>query len=481
MTSVKHILTLSFLLVSFVLSAINVSITTLSFNQEGPYLEIYSRVIGNSVQFVPAKIGSSVLKANIEFLLVLKQDKAVITADKFIMASPLLETPGDFWDLRRYSINPGEYNLELSYVDKNNISDTLVYKENLVIEGENENVYSSDLLLLSDISSEQDAYAFQKAGFSFEPLTYNMFDSKDETLIFYTELYNIPQDSASYYYSFVIKDNESGDFVTKPGFKKLGTAPDQQIMEDFSISDFKSGNYELEFEVKDKAMTSQYKSVSHFAVYHPLVDYRSTIKEDETYETSFVQILSEGEINYGLKAIFPRVTGDYSGLLAELIWTDDVEAKRYFLYNFWSQFSKDNASAVYNKYMEVAKAVDLKFYNSVGHGFESDRGYIFLKYGQPDDVVSVEDEPSAPPYEIWLYNFLEETKQPNVKFLFYNPSIVTNDYVLLHSTCRGEINNPQWEIKLYEDDRDAPIGHSIEATDVQDGFNRNARRYFSDF
>ena len=481
MTSLKFILSSLLLISCLGLSAVDVSITTLTFKQDGPYLEIYSRVIGNSVQFVPAKLGSSDYKANIEFLVVLKRQDELIAADKFIMASPLLKNPSDFWDLRRYPMEPGNYQLELSYVDKNNISDTLNYKENIIIDEESEGVTGSDLLLMSDISSEKEEYAFQKAGFSFEPPAYNMFGSKDEMLIFYTELYNIPQDLETYYYSYVIRDNTSGEYMTKPGFKKLKTDNTQQIMENFSIADLASGNYELEFEVKDKQMTSHYKAVSHFAVHHPLVDYRSTITKDETYETSFVQILSEGEVNYGLKAIFPRVTGDHSGLLAELIWDDDVEAKRYFLYNFWSQFSKENSSDIYNKYMSVAKAVDKRFYNNVGHGFETDRGYIFLKYGQPNDIVSVEDEPSAPPYEIWIYNELQETKQTNVKFLFYNPTIVTNDYVLLHSTCRGEINNPQWEVKLYQDDRNAQIGNSIEATQVQDGFNRNARRYFTDF
>ncbi len=481
MTSLKYVLTSLFIIYSVVLSAVDVSITTLTFRQEGPYLEIYSRVIGNSVQFVPVKLGSSALKANIEFLVVIKRQDELITADKFIMASPLLETPTDFWDLRRYSMEPGDYQLELSYVDKNNILDTLSYKENILIDEDSEEVIGSDLLLMSNISSEKDSFAFQKAGFSFEPPAYNMFGSKDETLIFYAEVYNIPQDQETYYYSYVIKNNESGKYVTKPGFKKLKTEVSQQIMENFSIADLASGNYELEFEVKDRQMTSHYKSVSHFAVHHPLVDYRATISKDETYETSFVQILSEGEVNYGLKAIFPRVTGDHSGLLAELIWDEDIEAKRYFLYNFWSQFSKENSSDIYNRYMEVAKAVDKRFYNNVGHGFETDRGYIFLKYGQPNDIVSVEDEPSAPPYEIWIYNELQETKQTNVKFLFYNPSIVSNDYVLLHSTCRGEINNPQWEVKLYQDDRNAQIGNSLEATEVQDGFNRNARRYFTDF
>ena len=90
------------------------------------------------------------------------------------------------------------------------------------------------------------------------------------------------------------------------------------------------------------------------------------------------------------------------------------------------------------------------------------------------------DEPSAPPYEIWIYNFLVETNQTGVKFLFYNEELAPNEFRLLHSTCRGELQNPRWEVELYKSDRLAPIGNVVDANTVQDGFNRNARRYFSD-
>jgi hypothetical protein len=85
----------------------------------------------------------------------------------------------------------------------------------------------------------------------------------------------------------------------------------------------------------------------------------------------------------------------------------------------------------------------------LGYGFETDRGNIFMKYGAPNDVVSVEDEPSAPPYEIWIYYSFPVTAQFDVKFLFYSPELA-NSYNLLHSTCENEINNPAWEQILYK-------------------------------
>ena len=61
--------------------------------------------------------------------------------------------------------------------------------------------------------------------------------------------------------------------------------------------------------------------------------------------------------------------------------------------------------------MEVAKAVDRLYKSGFGYGFETDRGNIFMKYGKPNDIVTVENDPSAPPYEMWVYNDFPKTKQ----------------------------------------------------------------------
>jgi hypothetical protein len=79
-------------------------------------------------------------------------------------------------------------------------------------------------------------------------------------------------------------------------------------------------------------------------------------------------------------------------------------------------------------------------------GCETDRGRIYLKYGKPDVISENRHEPSAYPYEIWQYYKIEN--QSNRKFVFYNPDLVTNDYILLHSNLTGEVSDPQWELKL---------------------------------
>ena len=477
---IRHIpIFLSFLFLYQVqVSAIDVSINSLTYYHNTPYVEIYSRLIGESVQFVPSGT-LDLQESQIEFLIIFRQGETISIAEKYQIQSPEMNTPSDFWDRRRFKLDPGKYTMDLQYVDLNNTSDTLTYQEVIEVDGGHPCV--SNVLLLNDISTTDSKYAFNKAGINFEPISYNLFGGEDETLYLVAEITGLPADSEGLFYKYQIVEAETYDPITKPGFKKLKIAEVEVVLESISIKDLESGNYILNFEVVNKKQESLKKIEERFAVYHPLVDYRNTFKGDGKYESSFVHKLDNEAIDYGLMSIFPRLGNNQTGLLTQIRDGDDYDAKRYYLYQYWSQYSDNNSEEVYDAYMKVAYAVDLKFASNVMHGFETDRGYIFLKYGKPDDMIEVEDEPSAPPYQIWLYNHLEETNQTGVKFLFYNPTLVTNDYTLLHSTCRGEITNPQWEIELYRDDPSSPVGNKVDARTVKDGFNRNARRYFTDF
>ncbi|MCK6692904.1 MAG: GWxTD domain-containing protein [Thermoanaerobaculia bacterium] len=142
----------------------------------------------------------------------------------------------------------------------------------------------------------------------------------------------------------------------------------------------------------------------------------------------------------------------------------------------------NNPEMAYLKYMEVAGAADKQFFSGFRRGFETDRGRIFMRYGRPDDLVHVEDDPSAPPYEVWVYYNFPKTRQKNVKFLFYNPSLAGEDFILLHSNARGEINNPRWERDLYKRAAGEEYdGNYHDATTMKRNLGRNARAFFEDF
>ena len=185
------------------------------------------------------------------------------------------------------------------------------------------------------------------------------------------------------------------------------------------------------------------------------------------------------ELRYSLKAIASNVDAGSVEVLNLVIKNRDVEAQRRYLYSFWAGIDK-NPEEAYTRYMEVARAVDETYKSAFGYGFETERGRIFMKYGKPSNVITVENEPSAPPYEIWFYDKVPgDRPQSDVKFLFYNPSLAGGNYQLLHSTCIGEVSNPAWEVELYRDSQSLD-NLGVDAVRAGPGINRRAREYFNE-
>ena len=76
-------------------------------------------------------------------------------------------------------------------------------------------------------------------------------------------------------------------------------------------------------------------------------------------------------------------------------------------------------------------------------GWKTDRGRVFILYGQPDQVTSYRHEVDSRPYEVWQY----EQLQGGVLFVFMDRTGF-DDYYLVHATARNEYYNPQWEAQL---------------------------------
>jgi GWxTD domain-containing protein len=465
--------------------AFEVSLTTAVFRTDDSYyLEIYSKFKLSEIQWAALPDTPDKLFARIELLCIIKQDGNPILAEKYHINSPEDSGPMDFWDMKRFGVSQGNYELELQYLDLNNISDTLTISKRITVAGEETCLRFSDILLLSNVKSESSDLPFTKSSFSYEPLEFDLVDPETGNLIFYTELYGLAEDydDVMLIKYFIENKKATGlDKYSRTGYKKIHSDSTQFLLIDFPMADFASGNYILHLELNKKSREVICSASRSFSVYNPLTDYRNSMGTDVSFESSFFQFMTRDELNYSLKAIFPRVGNNMTEILNYIVASDELKPKRYFLYNFWSGFSLEKMQQVYEEYMDVARAVDNSYATNVGFGFESHRGYYFLKYGKPDDIVFEEDEPTAPPYEIWIYNYLEETQQTNVKFLFYNPSLAHNDFVLLHSTCRGERNNPRWELDLYSDAYNEQPSNYIDGRTMPSNFHRNAKRYFTDF
>ncbi len=446
--------------------------------EQGPYVELYLKIMGNTIAFDTLEDGR--LQAGVEVTLIFRQAGEIFMADKFALFSPFAEKPIHFMDLKRYVLPEGDYELEVQMRDLAKADNELLRRFPVRVDYEPDRAAISDIRLLTGIVPAETEGPFVRNGYFMEPLAFNFCDKKAERLFFYLELYrmNLLFDKP-FKLRCLIKDAYTGREMLVAHSRKR-PARLVLFLHQMDVRKLPSGDYFLQVSVLDSLDTPLLSKQVFFQRSNPYLFEQQV--EEESLSTSFVSELDSATLSYSLRALLPVVRPDEVAVLKGLVQKGDVANLRGFLFAYWTRKNPNQPGKAYEDYMKVARAVDRTFKSGFGYGFETDRGYIYLKYGPPNDIFREENEPSAPPYEIWSYYEFPATNQRNVRFLFYNPSLAPGDFRLLHSTARGELQNPNWERILYEDAPNEYDGENpVDATRMKDNFGRQARKRMTDF
>lgn len=422
-----------------------------------PFVEVNYYFVGSSIKH--NQLDSINKQASLQIIIQFKQEEQIVKYDKYLLHSPLSNQVENFFDTKRYALQEGKYQVQIEIQNLADPNAKLQVEKNLEIEM-NDGMSISDVQLLSNFNASDEQSQMVKNGYFMEVLPFAYYNMAYNQLVFYLELYRsneyYQEDFVLSYQIFQIVNNKPTLYKKK--FKRKKPNSFEAMLLNLDIADLPSGNFELEVALLDKnKKVSRVKRIP-FKRNNPMADLKiKRGKEAFDITKTFVQDLDAEALRYSLRAIAPRIHSEDMEALNVLIRNKDVKYQRIFLYNFWSIQNQENPKKTYLEYMQVAKAVDEKFKNGFGPGFESDRGFVFLKYGKPDDQVVVTNETSTLPYEIWTYNTMDYLSQRNVRFLFYNTSLVPNGHVLLHSTAIGEAKDPQWQDKLFRvgSERDA--------------------------
>jgi GWxTD domain-containing protein len=482
------LLLIVFLLQLSSLEAINASIGYVVFKgPDGPYVEVTTYIMGNSVLFESKEESSALKQSIVEVIILIKDGEQIIAYDKSRLRSPLSENRVNFSDVKRILVPEGEYVIEVQLSDLVAGSESMTFKEALSVKF-NQEIDASGVQLLGSFRQADEENKFVKHGIHMEELPFSYYNKNYKILAFYQEVYlnNYPAEHYLYRYALSRLNSQNEKVEVLAHYKKRKSQEIDPIFYQLDLSQIQSGDYYLSIRVEDLERNVLSEKEVFFIRSNPEYDYEKTLKmlsaiDDKTNE-NFTESLDSTELRYSLRALMPLISQSEAEVLKIIISKAESHAMRQYLNNHFQNAYPDNPKLGYDRYMEVARAVDKMYNSGFGFGFEMDRGYFFLKYGKPDDMQIVNDDPTAPPYEIWLYNKLMTTNQSNVKFIFYNPTLVHNGHVLLHSTARGEWNNPKWETMLYKNAPNERQGDNyMDGNRMQDNWNRHARRFFDDF
>ncbi len=460
----------------FVQAIPDVSIQVHRFRSESySFAEVSLYIVGSSLTCKPDLTD----EYGVEYVILIKgKDGSVLTGDNYRVSKAC--PAKDLIDIKRFLLKPGVYMIEIEMTDLHDSLNTISIQQQTTIEADHLPASLSDVQLLSLVRNEADGSSpLYKNGVYLEPLPFGYYYPALDKLSLYVETYDTDALEGQPYLQYTLR-SLAGE-IPSPiiAYRKVQKQKISANVFQLDIKSLISGPYIFEttlFDGNKKIMDTRSVSFSRF---NPKADSVFIASGSLNLDASFIKKIPEDSIDYHLKAMAPIVSSVHVDIMNTLLDKGDTKSKQFFIHRYWTEEAGKYADQVFAAYMSVAKVVDKDFRSGFGYGFETDRGHIFLKYGRPDDIIPVEDEPSAPPYEVWFYQNFTATHQSNVRFLFYNPSLAKNAYTLLHSTAIGEIKNERWEIELYKDATLEILG--VNEKVMGENVHRNARKIFENF
>ncbi len=459
---------------------------------KSPYLELHYSISGTTLSYSSL---SSSQSSVVKVLMTLESNGEITSFDHYRLNTELETSKEDIIDIRRYNLPAGKYLLNIEVTDLNDSTSIYIHKDSIFISELKSSPEIGSILLVSNIDAksgdESNTDARVKYNFMLTALPHQYAYRNVHKLYYYTELYNMPlEENEGYYYiKTELKEAKLGQKTGAALYenKRKRKAKDLDVfINALDLEEIPSGNYYLLLSAETEDGEKIAESYLLFQRSNPEFDRKLLLTaipeaKDEGDLKKFESIPNDTLV-YSLKAISPLVRQVDSELIKILVNERDSKAMSRYLSNYFNDEYPAAPYSAYQQFMVIARFTDQYYNNGFRHGFETDRGRIFIKYGRPSDIVTVEDEVSAPPYEIWVYNEMIQNNQTNVKFLFYNPDLMHNGHILLHSTARGEINNAQWQTILY---KNAPgegqkQSNFFEGQNAQEAINRRAVRYFND-
>lgn len=438
------------------------------------YIEVSLYIVGSSLKCIPGD------PYGVNYMLIIKDVNAnIVKGDRFRLSNSGCPAK-DLIDVKRFGLEEGKYSIE---VEMNDIVDTLnviSIQQNVDVPALASTVKLSDIQLLSAVRTEVEGTSpLHKSGLYLEPLPFGYYYPSLHNLNMYVETYDMDKVEGQPFIRYTIKPS-SGDFPSPiVAYRKVKKESVAANVFQLDITKFISGPYDLEAILFDGNKQELANRNISFSRYNPEGDSIYLASGAMDQNTNFVTRIPEDSIDYYLKALAPVVNSTDVDIINTLLDKGNTKAKQFFIHRYWAEQAGKYAVQAFEAYMKVARVVDENYRSGFGYGFETDRGHIFLKYGKPDDVMTIEDEPSASPYEIWFYTSFPATHQSNVRFLFYNPSLSHNGFTLLHSTAIGEVKNEKWEVELYRSATQETPG--VNEKEMGDNVYRNARKYFENY
>lgn len=422
----------------------------------GTYVETYLAFAGNSLHYMMNP--DSMLQASVEVTMVFKNIDEIKEFRKYKVVSPYLpdttKTFPPFIDLQRVVIPNGVYNFELKIIDNYAPDSVLPFKQSEIITvniPDNELAFSGVEFLESYTESIKENI-FVKNGFECIPYVSDFFPEQMDYLKVYFEVYNLAKELgplADVLFTFHIENSNTNKPIKAfSSFQKHKAQNVNVLFKSINIKDLPTGNYYFVVEIRDRENNVVVSERKFFQRSNPGVEEKEVdITEVEVNNTFVSDFKNIDSVRFLLNSLRPISDPGEERFIDNQQENSNLKLMKQFFFNFWEKRNQKFPEMAWNEYKQKVDEVQEKYGTRMEPGFITDRGRVYLQYGPPNSIITEKNEANAYPYEIWHYYRIAD--QTNIKFIFYNKTLMGNDFELLHSNMRGELNNPAWEMELY--------------------------------
>ncbi|MFA3782935.1 GWxTD domain-containing protein [Melioribacteraceae bacterium 4301-Me] len=342
----------------------------------------------------------------------------------------------------------GKYSVVVSAKDKENESLNKIINEVVVVEPYSSEKYSiSDIELASNIKTDgaDPNSLFYKNTYEVIPNPTMVFTNHSPVMFYYDELYNLKLTKPEQKFrldKFLV--NSLGKTIYQ-SFKYVNQS-DKSVVDVgvINLSKYPTDSYTLLLSLVDTVTNQAFVSSKRFYLYNPnVVDTTQRMYAGESYISSEFAVMTAQECDKMFDEAKYIATKKEIEQYSKI---DSLNGKREFLFKFW-KVRDTNPETPQNEfkeeYMRRVEYANKHFGYANREGYKSDRGRVYLLYGEPDQKDFFPNEPNVKPYETWYYNSIEGG-------VIFNFGDLTgfNNYQLLNSTKKGEIQDPNWMQQL---------------------------------
>jgi len=287
---------------------------------------------------------------------------------------------------------------------------------------------------------------FYKNTYEIIPSPNVLFGDNQPALFYYFEMYNLNQ--ATENVPLIMKTqvfSATGKLVLNKEKYITHTQDSRAEAGNINVNKFPTNSYTLVISIIDSTKNYGVSSSKKFYVYNEAIPNTDTsyISTDvKSLSNQFYSLSEEQLDNLFEKSKYVAQNSE----IAQYESLTTIEAKRQFLNNFWQKrdskpFTPRNE--YYEDYIERISYADKQYSRIKTPGWKTDRGRVYIQYGPPSEIDRYPNVGNTKPYEVWKYNEIEG----GVEFVFGDLTGLS-DYQLLHSTKKGEINDPNWERRI---------------------------------